>query len=62
MAKKLTPEEPVVVPAPLRDPEIDPEEVPGEPVIIPGEGPDVIPDENPFVEPPYEVPPPGEGP
>ena len=61
MAKKITPEEPIVVPAPLRDPEIDPEEIPENP-IIPGEGPDVIPDENPFVVPPYEVPPPGEGP
>lgn len=61
MAKKIIPEEPVVVPAPLHDPEIDPEELPEYPA-IPEEGPDVIPEENPFVNPPYEMPPPGEGP
>ena len=46
------PEKTVEVPEP-----IDPEEP-----LLPDEGPDVIPDEEPFETPPYEVPPPAEGP
>ncbi|MCW3094102.1 MAG: hypothetical protein JWP81_5171 [Ferruginibacter sp.] len=38
-------------------PPVDPEEM-----IIPEEDPDLIPDEDPFETPPYEDPPPGEGP
>ena len=61
MAKKIQPEEPIGVPAPRRDPEVYPEEIPETP-LLPAEEPDVIPQEDPFETPPYEVPPPGEGP
>ncbi|MBI1344247.1 MAG: hypothetical protein GC171_15090 [Terrimonas sp.] len=42
-------------------PEIDPEQLPEYPE-TPEEDPDAIPDEDPFETPPYEIPPPGEGP
>jgi hypothetical protein len=61
MAKKIQPEEPIGVPPLRRDPEVYPEEIPEAPV-LPAEEPDVIPQEDPFETPPYEVPPPGEGP
>ncbi len=52
---------PIEIPLPGKHPEIelpvDPEEA-----IIPVEDPDMIPDENPFESPPYEIPEPGEGP
>jgi hypothetical protein len=46
------PEKTVEVPKP-----IDPEEP-----LLPDEDPDIIPEEEPFENPPYEVPPPAEGP
>ena len=46
------PEKTIEVPKPL-----DPEEP-----LLPEDNPDVIPEENPFETPPYEVPPPAEGP
>ena len=55
---KKIPENPV--PGPL--PEVKPFDIPEEPEIKPEEEPDIIPDEDPFETPPYEVPPPGEGP
>lgn len=61
MMTQIIPDEPIGVPFPLRDPEIDPEEFPEDPV-LPEEEPYIIPQEEPFEPPPYEVPPPGEGP
>lgn len=64
MPIKKKPEKPVSpseVPGPIRNPEIDPDNIPESPV-LPDEEPDVIPDENPFETPPTEVPAPGEGP
>jgi hypothetical protein len=61
MAKKIQPDEPIGVPLPLRDPEVDPDLVPENPE-LPEEQPDIIPQEEPFEPPPYEIPPPGEGP
>ncbi len=59
--KKIPPALPVEKPHIPRETElplpVDPEE-PG----IPEEDPDIIPDENPFETPPYEMPEPGEGP
>ena len=55
---------------PIKLPEVEPPEKtvevpkttdPEEP-LIPDEDPDTIPEEEPFETPPYEVPPPGEGP
>lgn len=61
MAKKIKPDRPIEMPSPEKDPEIilpfDPEDP-----IIPLEDPDIIPDEDPFETPPYEIPPPGESP
>lgn len=57
---KKIPESPI--PSPLL-PEEKPYDIPEEqPEIKPEEEPDIIPDEDPFETPPYEVPPPGEGP
>lgn len=53
--------QPVEVPGPEKTPEIKPE-VDLEYPLLPDESPDVIPEEEPFVTPPYEVPEPGEGP
>ena len=61
MPKKKQPTEPIEIPAPERNPEINPEDIPESPV-LPEEEPDIIPDEAPFITPPYEVPPPAEGP
>lgn len=58
MAKKPGPFE---IPSPGIIPEIEPPFDPEEP-FVPEEDPDLIPDEDPFETPPYEVPPPGEGP
>jgi len=49
------------IPARPSTPEFVPEE-PDEYPELPEEDPDVIPDDDPFETPPYEVPPPGEGP
>ena len=61
MAKKITPDKPVEIPKPLVIPEWDSPVDPDEPV-IPLEDPEIIPDEDPFENPPYEIPEPGEGP
>ena len=61
MEKKTQPAKPAEIPLPEQHPEtqmpIDPEEP-----LTPEENPDIIPDENPFETPPYELPDPGEGP
>ena len=61
MPKKIKPDKPFEIPSPQKHPEINPVIDPEEP-IAPIEDPDVIPDEDPFETPPYEIPPPGEGP
>ena len=53
---KVIPEVPTS-PFPEQEPIFDPEEP-----LIPEEDPDFIPEEDPFETPPFEVPPPGEGP
>jgi hypothetical protein len=60
MPKKKEPVAPIEFPRP-EEPEIYPSEDPAVP-IPPEEEPDIIPDEDPFETPPYEIPPPGEGP
>ena len=60
MPNKKQPGKPFEIPSPEKHPEIEPAD-PEEP-IIPEEDPDIIPDENPFETPPYEIPPPAEGP
>ena len=55
---------PFVVPEvrpPDKSPELEPVYDPEEP-LIPLEDPDLIPDEDPFETPPFEYPPPAEGP
>ena len=49
-------------PLPEKHPEIEPSVDPEEPLIPPEEDPDLIPDDDPYKTPPYEIPPPGEGP
>ena len=61
MAHNIIPDEPIGVPFPLRDPEVDPDLIPENPD-LPEEEPDIIPQEEPFEPPPFEVPAPGEGP
>lgn len=63
MPKKVhNPPKPVEVPpAPGINIESDPDRLPELPQ-MPDEDPDIIPDEEPFETPPYEVPKPGEGP
>ena len=61
MPTKKQPGKPIETPPPEKNPEILPPLDPEEP-IIPEDDPDIIPDENPFETPPYEVPPPAEGP
>ena len=61
MPKKIKPDKPFEIPSPQKHPEINPVIDPEEP-IVPMEDPDIIPDEDPFETPPYEIPPPGEGP
>lgn len=58
MPKKQKPTE---IPLPVRNPEIDPDKIPENPV-LPEEEPDIIPEEEPFETPPYEIPKPGERP
>lgn len=61
MAKKTGHGQPLEVPDPKTIPEVEPPSDPEEP-LIPVEDPDIIPEEEPFETPPYEIPPPGEGP
>ncbi|WP_460551083.1 hypothetical protein [Ferruginibacter profundus] len=61
MLPKKLPVKPVEIPVPKEKPEI---ELPIDPEapLIPEEDPDIIPEENPFETPPFELPEPGEGP
>lgn len=62
MPKKKQPGKPSEIPKPKILPEIKPIGEQEEP-IIPEETPDIIPDEDPFENPPpFEIPEPGEGP
>ena len=63
MPKKKPAIPPEEIPAPGKHPhpEVFPEEVPEAPV-TPEEEPDIIPDDDPFETPPFEIPIPGEGP
>jgi len=56
----IDPIEPPAVPTPTTDPEINPIRVPEDPP-MPAEQPDIIPNEDPFINPPQEIPLPGEG-
>lgn len=58
---KEKPFRPLEIPVPEKKPEIPVPADPEEP-LIPVEDPEIIPDEDPFENPPYEVPEPGEGP
>lgn len=53
--------DPSEVPQPEKHPELVPLVDPEDP-IVPQEDPDLVPEEDPFETPPYETPPPGEGP
>ena len=61
MPKKEQPGKPFEIPLPEKLPEIELPVDPEDP-IIPMEDPDIIPDENPFITPPDEMPAPAEGP
>lgn len=62
MTKKIKKkEEPNEIPFPKKEPDINVPIDPEEP-LLPKEDPNVLPDENPYETPPYEVPQPGEGP
>lgn len=61
MPKKIEPGTPIERPAPGKQPEIQ-EPVDPEQPVIPQEDPDIIPDEDPYENPPNEMPPPAEGP
>ena len=60
MPKKTQQKEPIKI-SPADNPDIYPEDIP-EPPPLPEEEADIIPDEELFETPPYEPPPPGEGP
>jgi len=61
MAKKTKSPAPFEIPQPGKIPEMEPYADPEEP-LAPEENPDQIPDLDPDEKPPYEIPPPGEGP
>lgn len=61
MNKETKPVEPKEIPAPVKNPDIDPDNIPESP-FIPEENPDIIPDEDPYENAPSEIPPPGERP
>lgn len=61
MDKKKKADKPVEVPSPGKYIEVNPDEIPESPA-LPEEDPEIIPDEDPFETPPYEIPEPGEGP
>lgn len=63
MPIKKQPGKPIETPFPGKYPEVIPPIDPEEPLFVPVEDPDIIPDEDPFETPaPFEIPPPGEGP
>jgi len=62
MEKKKQVPTPIEIPPPGKAPEIIPPLDPEEPIIVPELDPDIVPDERPFETPPFEMPPPGEGP
>ena len=61
MKKQKTSEKALEAPLPQTQPEIERPVDPDNP-LTPQEDPDVTPFENPYETPPYEVPPPAEGP
>jgi hypothetical protein len=61
MPKKTYPAVPAEAPGLSPNPHIGEDIIPEAP-LMPGEDPDIIPDEDPFETPPTEMPPPGEGP
>ena len=61
MSKKQLPAKPTGFPIPGKSPDIIVPVDPEDPIIIEND-PDFIPDEDPFETPPYEMPPPAEGP
>jgi hypothetical protein len=61
VAKKRNTRYPPEFPLPEKPGEVDSPSDPEEP-LIPEEEPDMLPEEEPFETPPYEVPPPEEGP
>jgi hypothetical protein len=61
MATKKQPSKPAKATYPGKVPEIEPDELPENPV-SPEDETDLIPDEDPFETPPEEMPEPGEGP
>ncbi len=61
MDKKKKTDKPHVVPGPVKEPDTGPPADPEEPLLT-DEDPDIIPDEETAETPPYEAPPPGEGP
>lgn len=63
MAQKKKKNNPAEFPGPQKEPEVIPVADPEEPLQTPETDPDIIPTEDPDeTTPPYEVPPPGEGP
>ncbi len=61
MPKKIQPGKPFEIPSPEKHPEINLPAEPEEPIVH-EEDPDIIPDEDPFETPAYEIPSPAEGP
>lgn len=63
MEKKMQPDSPRKIAWPGKSPEIERPSDPEEPLVTPPEqGPELVPDEDPFETPPFEMPVPGEGP
>lgn len=63
MEKKILPETPIEITWPGKQPEIERPLDPEEPLVTPPElEPELVPDEDPFETPPYEIPSPAEGP
>jgi hypothetical protein len=61
MPDKEQPGKPVEIPGPVKIPEVPPYTDPGEPV-LPEKNPEIMPDKEPFENPPpIEIPPPAEG-
>jgi hypothetical protein len=63
MAKKKNPNRPFEIPKPEKRPEITNPSDPEEPLHTPAENPEIIPEDDPYENPPpYEIPAPGERP